>query len=181
MLTLLEGGFGSVYQSELTQKIQKSVEAKRRAFLFVPEQQTLSCEAEMCAILPSYAPQIFEVTNFTRFANTAFRNLGGIGGRYCTGAESSLVMWRVLNELCDRLYMTGGRRPIAAGMVERALAAVREMQGHGISPELVEGARLNDCIKDARLRTKLSDLSLIYSTYHEYVSEKYNDLSEDAA
>ena len=180
MLTLLEGGFGSVCHAELTNRIRASVEAKRRCFLFVPEQQTLSCESEMCSILPSYAPQVFEVTNFTRFANTAFRNLGGIGGRYCTGAESSLIMWRVLNELSPMLSMTGGRRPIASGMVERALSAVKEMQMHGIAPELIEAARSSDSIKDARLRTKLSDLSLIYSTYREYVSEKYNDLSEDA-
>ena len=181
MLTLLEGGFGSVCHRELTERIKASVDKKRRCFLFVPEQQTLSCEAEMCAMLPPYAPQIFEVTNFTRFANTAFRNLGGIGGSYCSGAESSLIMWRVLNELCDRLSMTGGRRPVSSGTVERALSAVREMQGHGISPELVEAARLSEKITDARLRSKLSDLSMIYGTYREYVSEKYNDLAEDAA
>ncbi len=181
MLTLLEGGFGSTCHEELTSRIRASVEAKRRCFLFVPEQQTLSCEAEMCSMLPPYAPQVFEVTNFTRFANTAFRNLGGIGGKYCTGAESALVMWRVLSELCDRLYMTGGRRPISTGMVERALSAVKEMQSYGISPTLLEAVMTSEQIKDARLRTKLSDLSLIYSTYREYVSESYNDLSEDAA
>ena len=181
MLTLLEGGFGSVCHAELTSRIQASVAAKRRSYLFVPEQQTLSCEGEMCTLLPPYAAQIFEVTNFTRFANTAFRRLGGIGGKYCTGAESALIMWRVLNELSPRLSMTGGRRPIASGMVERALSAVKEMQAHGISPELVEAARLREEIKDARLRTKLSDLSLIYSYYREYVSEGYNDLAEDAA
>ncbi|MBR5448864.1 MAG: hypothetical protein IKV43_02650, partial [Clostridia bacterium] len=102
MLKLIEGGFQSGAHGHLVDLIKKSVEANKKCFLFVPEQQTLSAEAEMCETLPSYAPRFFEVTNFTRFANTAFRELGGIGGKYCTGAESSLIMWRVLSELKDK-------------------------------------------------------------------------------
>ncbi len=179
MLTLIEGGFGSVCHSELLTRIKRSVEAGRRTYLFVPEQQTLVCEGEMCEVLPSSAPQIFEVTNFTRFANTAFRILGGIGGKYCTGAETSLVMWRVLTELSPLLSMTRGRRTLAAGVVERALGAVREMQSHGISPEELTAVKDDPAIRDARLRAKLCDLSMIYSLYRELVGEKYNDLGED--
>ena len=135
MLNLIEGGFSSGAHGHLVSLITKTVEEKKRCYLFVPEQQTLSAESEMCATLPSYAPRFFEVTNFTRFANTAFRQLGGIGGKYCTGAESSLIMWRVLSELKDRLTMCAGRKTLAAGMVERALSAVRELQNHGVSVE----------------------------------------------
>lgn len=179
MLRLLEGGFGSVCHAELIKRIENSVSHGKRTFLFVPEQQTLSCEAEMWSVLAPQAAQIFEVTNFTRFANTAFRSLGGIGGTYCTGAESSLIMWRVLSELCEKLNMTGGRRPISASLVDRALSVVKEMQGHGISPEIIEAISVSEKIKDRRLKAKLSDLSLIYGTYRSYVSEKYNDLAED--
>lgn len=179
MLTLIEGGFGSVSHGELLTRIKRSVDMGRRTYLFVPEQQTLVCEGEMCEVLPASAPQIFEVTNFTRFANTAFRILGGIGGKYCTGAETSLVMWRVLNELAPLLSMTRGRRSPAAGTVERALGAVREMQSHGISPEELSAVKDDPSIRDARLRAKLSDLAMIYSLYRELVGEKYNDLGED--
>ena len=181
MLTLLEGGFSSVCHTELTERIRASVERKRRSYLFVPEQQTLSCESEMCSILPPYAAQIFEVTNFTRFANTAFRNLGGIGGKYCTGAESALIMWRTLNELSPRLSMTGGRTPLTQGAVERALSAVKEMQKRGIAPELVVAASTSERLNDARLSTKLRDLALIYTEYTRYVSKDYNNLEEDTA
>ena len=181
MLKLIEGGFSSGAHAALLDLIKKSVEDKKECFLFVPEQQTLSAEAEMCAILPSYAPRFFEVTNFTRFANTTFRKLGGICGKYCTGAESSLIMWRVLTELKDRLTMCAGRRTLAPGMVERALSAVHELQNHGVSVEKLLSVIASDSIKDARLRTKLTDLHLIYSSYKTYVSEKYNDLADDAA
>ena len=181
MLTLLEGGFGSICHEELINKIKASLAAGRRAFLIVPEQQTLSCESEMCELLPESAPLVFEVTNFTRFANTAFRTLGGIGGKYCTGAETSLIMWRVLTDLAPKLTMMRGRRTPQNGMVERVLAAIREMQSHGITPEALREVCSSGCVKDARLLSKLTDLALIFTLYRELVSENYNDLGEDAA
>ena len=180
MLTLLEGGFHSKAHKELINRIKALVDDGKRCYLFVPEQQTLSAESETCEVLPPSAPRCFEVTNFTRFANTAFRQLGGIGGKYCTGAESSLIMWRVLSEHKDELTMCGGRKSLAAGTVERALGAVRELETHGISPldisELLRGGRIND----ARLVAKLEDLFIIYSYYKRYVSDSYNNLAEDA-
>ena len=76
MLTLYEGGFTSLVHDEIIKKIVSAVNVGKRAFLFVPEQQTLTKEAEACDILPPSAALSFEVTNFTRFTNTAFRALG---------------------------------------------------------------------------------------------------------
>ena len=106
MLTLYEGGFTSLVHDEIMKKIARSVNAGKRVFLFVPEQQTLSAEAEACDILPPSAALTFEVTNFTRFTNTAFRALGGISGEYITSAKKALVMWGVLTELSPLLRIS---------------------------------------------------------------------------
>lgn len=179
MLTLIEGGFTSLAHDELIKKIKYSLDGGRKAFLIVPEQQTLTAEKEMCDILPPSAALSFEVTNFTRFTNTAFRTLGGISGEYITSAKRSLVMWGVLTELSPLLSMTRGARIINPGTVAKAISAIGEMQSLGIKPEDVsETEKLLDGT-DGRLKAKLLDLSLIYSLYKRKLGESYGDMTED--
>ena len=179
MLTLYEGGFTSLAHDEILKKITASVNSGKRAFLFVPEQQTLTAETEMCDRLPPRAALSFEVTNFTRFTNTAFRALGGISGEYITSAKKALVMWGVLTELSPLLAITRGSKNIGAGTVTKALGAINELSAFGIRPdELRESEKMLEG-EDARLKSKLRDLSLIYSLYKDKLSEKYSDLTED--
>ena len=179
MLTLYEGGFTSLAHDEIIKKIEASVNVGKRVLLFVPEQQTLTAESEMCSILPPSSALCFEVTNFTRFTNTAFRSLGGICGEYITSAKKALVMWGVLTELSPLLAITRGSKNIGAGTVTRALEAVNELAAFSIRPEdLINGEKML-ANEDARLRSKLSDLSLIYSLYKTKLTEKYSDLTED--
>ena len=49
MLTLYEGGFTSLVHDEIIKKIIGSVKVGKRTFLFVPEQQTLTIEAQTCS------------------------------------------------------------------------------------------------------------------------------------
>jgi len=179
MLTIYEGGFTSLVHDEIIKKIVNSVNVGKRAFLFVPEQQTLTAETEMCDILPPGAALSFEVTNFTRFTNTAFRSLGGISGEYITSAKKALVMWGVLTELSPLLAITRGSKNIGAGTVARALEAVNELSALGIRPEDLRESEKQLAEEDARLRSKISDLILIYSLYKSKLSEKYADLTED--
>ena len=133
MLTLYEGGFTSVTQDDIIKSITRAVGSGKRVFLFVPEQQTLTAEAQMCDLLPPSAALSFEVTNFTRFTNTAFRTLGGVSGEYITSAKKALVMWGVLTELSPMLTITHGAKSIGSGTVTRALEAVNELASLGIS------------------------------------------------
>ena len=179
MLTLYEGGFTSLVHDEIVKKIISAVNSGKRAFLFVPEQQTLTIEAEACDILPPNAALSFEVTNFTRFSNTAFRALGGISGEYITSAKKALVMWGVLTELSPLLAITRGSKNIGAGTVARALGAVNELSAFGIRPEDLRDSEKQLSSEDSRLRSKLSDISLIYSLYRSKLAEKYADLTDD--
>ena len=179
MLTLYEGGFTSLVHDEIIKKITSAVNVGKRAFLFVPEQQTLTKEAEACDLLPPSAALSFEVTNFTRFTNTAFRALGGISGEYITSAKKALVMWGVLTELSPLLAITRGSKNIGAGTVARALGAINELSAFGIRPEDLRDSEKQLEGEDSRLKSKLSDLSLIYSLYKSKLSEKYADLTED--
>ena len=180
MLQIIKCGFSSNAHYELVEKILSRTEKQKHSILIVPEQQTVVAEAELAKVLPSYAPLYFEATNFTRLSNSAFRALGGISGEYCDKGKRALIMWRTLTELSPILSMTQGKREVNAGLVERALLAIGEMQNLGISPsELYEIVEREEIKSDKRLSSKLSDLTRIYSVFKDRLTEKYNDNADD--
>lgn len=180
MLILAEGGFSSGLFDEVKKRIASSVEAGKRTFLIVPEQQTVIAEAEMTDFLPSGAPLIFEATNFTRFANTVFRELGGLAGEYCDETKKLLFVWRALAESAP--FLAYGRNEINAGTAQRYLAAINEMQSFGVSEDkLTEAAKLEEIERNARLKQKLSDLALVMGAYKKLLHDKYADTADDIA
>ncbi len=180
MLTLIEGGFSSGLFEEIKKRILLSHERGRRIYLIVPEQQTVIAEAEMTDFMPPDAPLYFEVTNFTRLANSAFRTLGGIANEYCDGTKKTLIMWRALTELAPLLEGCRAMTEIPASLAKKYLAAVAEMQSAGIDAddidELVKGEVLS---ADARLKGKLTDLGAVMTAYKRLLGERYSDISDD--
>ncbi len=181
MLKIVRSGFSMAAREEFCREISALVSDGKRAILIVPEQQTVIAESLFASILPPSSALCFEVTNFTRLANTTFRSLGGLSGEYCDRAKKSLIMWRTLTELAPTLSMTSGRREIGAGLVESALAAVSEMQNLGISPaDLSDDALLSGVREDNRLSSKITDLASIFALYKKLLSERYSDTGDDA-
>lgn len=181
MLKIVRSGLSHSAREAFIAEIGRLVSEGKRACLIVPEQQTVMAEGMMSRALPPSAVLNFEVTNFTRLANTTFRSLGGLSGEYCDSAKKALMMWRTLTELSPTLNMTAGRREINAGLVEQALAAVAQMQNLGIHPaELAEVAALEGIRSDGRLSAKTSDLAAIFSLYKKLLNERYADTGDDA-
>ncbi len=175
MLYLIKGDVGSGKTTRLTDMIIKAVEEKKRCYLIVPEQQTVSRERMMVERLPSYAPLYFEVTNFSRLANTVFRSYGGLSYNYSSSATRSLVMWRALCEALPSLHDNVGE--VETGRVRKLLSAASEMSLCSISPDRLSAAA-NE-VEDKSLREKLEDLSVVLTTYRRLLNEKYTDQGED--
>ncbi len=181
MLKIVRSGFSASAREAFCREIELLCQNDSKSCLIVPEQQTLIAETMMSERLAPSSNLVFEVTNFTRLANTVFRSLGGLAGEYCDSAKKALIMWKTLTELSPMLSMTSARREINAGMVESALAAVAEMQTLAISPaELMESAEFSAISGDGRLVGKISDLSRIYSLYKSLLAEKYLDTGDDS-
>jgi len=176
MLRLIEGGFGTGLHEEIIKGITTALKSGRRAVLIVPEQQTVSAEGELASLLVGRESLFAEATNFTRFADSCFRAIGGSGGSYATAATDALVMWRTLTELSSVLKITAGGN-VQQGSVQKALGAVKEMQGLGIMPN--DLAKATENVKEPRLRDKLSDLALIYSAYKGTLGDKFKSVTDD--
>ena len=184
MLEIIRRGFSADLRSEMTERVKECISLGERAFLIVPEQQTVTSEVEMAKRLPPSSVLHFEVTNFTRFSNTVFRSLGGLYGEYCDKTRESLIMWRTLTELSPLLELTAKRRDVGVGIVGRALAAIKELESLSLNGEdLARSLESEELAAKPRLFAKLSDLAKIYSLYKSLLSEKYLDSQDmlDAA
>ncbi len=183
MLTLLEGGFFSGHHEEIKSKIGELVRDGKRAYLIVPEQQTLVVEREMTDFLPPSYPLFFEVTNFTRFANTVFRSLGGLAKSGADSTKKALIMWRTLTELLPTLESYTSPE-VTAGGVTKMLAAANQLRSLSITPEaLLEAAdtltESGDPMLDSRLISRISDMAKITSLYRTLLTERFSDADED--
>ena len=180
MLKITEGGFFSVAYEKLKEEIATLTKSGRQVYLVVPEQQTVTAEKEMAEFLTDSAPVNFEVTNFTRLADTFYRSAGGISGERCDKGKRALLMWKALVELAPFLSITDGRGEINTGLVERALSAVKETESLSIGADELTSLSQNPKIKtNKRLSSKLSDLARIKALYTRLVEEKYSNAKDE--
>ena len=179
MLRIITGGFGSIAYDEFKNEIRTLAEGGKRTILLVPEQQAVIAEREFVSMLSPNTALNFEVTNFTRLANTVYRTVGGIFGEYTSPAKEALLMWKTLTELTGHLDLTS-RSEINTGMVEKTLSAVDEMKGLGITPkELIKLSESGSIENTSRLSKKVNDLSLIMSLYTEILNERYKSAKDE--
>lgn len=180
MLNIIEGGLSSIARESIKSRIINLTTEKKRVFLLVPEQEALSKEKEYAKLLPECAPLTFEVTNFTRLADSVFRRVGGIANEYSDKAKEALIMWKTLSELSPTLTMTAGRREISYGMVAKALSAYKEMRSLTLTSEdLALLSEKKELSGNARLKNKLSDLSKIMALYKSTLSERFSEAGDD--
>ena len=182
MLKLIEGGFYSGAHEMIVSELSDLIAKKEKAILIVPEQQTVSAESEMIDTLPCSSALYFEVTNFTRLANSVFRALGGLAKESASSAKRALIMWRAVTELSSTLETVG--KDVSTGTVSKMLAAVKQLGSCGVTPEeLIEASdkldEIRDADKDARLIAKMRDLSKIASLYKHFLKEHFSDGDED--
>ncbi len=178
MLTFTRGDKRSGARDAMKKRIAECISEEKKCVLIVPEQQTVTAEKEFAAQLSPSAPLYFEVTNFTRFANSVFRQLGGIQKKYADKVIKSLIMWQTLTELSPFLSITKARKDISSGLVERTLGAIAEAEGLGLDAKALALLSENEAI-DKRLANKLSDLSKILSLYKTNIYKEFADSADD--
>ncbi len=171
MLTILEGSLWSDLRGELYAEVRRSMAHAPYCYLLVPEQETLIAEGEIARDFPSNTPLHLEVTNFTRFANTVFRQTGGLVRDNYDKTEKMLLMWRALTE-ANPYLSSAMRSEVTEGSVAKALAAVGEMEKLALSAEDIARMGADERLSfDKRLTGKLADLALLIDTFHGLLGE----------
>ena len=174
MLTLILGRFGSGKSTEIQKRVKALAEKGVASFLVVPEQATVVTERAVAECLPPSAPLYFEVTNFSRLANTVFRRAGGLSCHQLGRDGQAFLMWRALRECRDLFFSTiDENKP---ENVMRFLSAADEFRMSGIDADALSNA-LPTLSSHKNLQAKINDYLLVTSAYRALTEEKENHLS----
>ncbi len=175
MLHLILGGPGSGKTTVIERELSDAVAAGRPSRLVVPEQATVSVERRMAELLPPSAPLCFEVSNFTRLADSFFRVNGGLGVTYATPTARLLTMWKTVTETAP--FLNGARHDSSAGTVRKLLSASRELSSSRTELGALDAAA--NALGEGKLSERVRDLSLLLSTYRALLGERFADAETD--
>ena len=176
---MIYGRAGSGKSRRIYDLMKEDAKNATPSYLIVPEQQTVQCERKLLDILPPSAQLSSEVLNFSRLANLVFRHYGGLSYNYADKGSKMLIMWKNLRELSPLLteYSLSAESNTAA-LASEMIAAVNELKAYCVSPAKLEKAA-SALADNTILKNKLLDLSLILSSYQNYFSESFSDVSDD--
>lgn len=200
MVNFVIGRSGTGKSTFVCDEIVREIrEGEREIVLIVPEQQTVVWETRMARLLPPSANFRLEITNFTRLANSVFREFGGLADKVVDEGTRSLLIWRAMVSVWEQLRVYNH---CASGREDRnipyLMSAVDELKNSGITPEMAEKA-LDALITEQEqneksrknaenssenltkksvggdLISRLSDAVLVYSAYNSMLHEEYID------
>ena len=176
MIEFIYGTYGSGKTTRILQQIADDTGKGKKCFLIVPDQEALSYERLSLSALPNDTQLKLEILGFSRLYNRVCREYGGLSYSYLTKPMRSLLMWKTLRDLSPLLIEYKNNSDPA--LTDLMLSALGELKAAGISASALENAQ-KKLPSDSTLANRLSDLSLIYSCFDNFVSEKYSDSSDD--
>lgn len=179
MIRIVYGCSGSGKSRRIYELMKEDVQNGTPSYLIVPEQETVRCERRLLDLLPPSAQLSTEVLNFSRLANLVFRKHGGLSYNYADKGSKALIMWKNLKELAPLLSEYGkAAEGNTAVFASEMLSAIGELKAYCVTPTKLERAA-EKLDGNESLKKKLYDLSLIMSSYQNYFSESFSDVSDD--
>ena len=178
MVNLVYGPVGSGKSTFIYDRMIEGAKAGRRVILIVPDQNILSAERILTDRTDGATAFDLEVLSFRRLPNHIFRQIGGISFNDIDDSGRLLVMWRVLRESSAflRCYNTDER---GTGFAELMLSAVNELKQYNVAPSMLDTASRRLESSHKALSDKLHDVSFIYGTYNAFLSNEYNDPTDE--
>lgn len=181
MINFIYGTYGSGKTTSIMEKLKKDAESNKRSFLIVPDQEALQFERLTLKLLPPSSQLNIEVLGFSRLYNRVCREYGGLSYSYMTKPIRSLFMWKTLNEFNGQFEEIGKNSTKGSAdisLTDTMLNTIGEFKMNAITPTELETAA-KKLPRDSILAKRLRDLSMLYASFGNYVSEKYSDSSDD--
>ncbi|MBQ9921424.1 MAG: hypothetical protein IJO52_04495, partial [Clostridia bacterium] len=176
MLNLIyaKSGFGKT--ALIYENIKRDVENGKKAFLIVPEQQSVISEKQIVELCSNKCNMYLEVLNFTRLSNRVFREYGGMSQKYIDAGGKVLVLASVLEELNDSLKQyPDSVNPEFIQRLSTQLDNIRRRTSLAALTNVLASQHGFDDI----LTGKLDDLVLILTAYKNKLHQNFSDPTDD--
>ena len=173
MIQILFGDYGTGKSTHILNRIKVDYENRVRSYLIVPEQETVIKERQIASLLPSGAQLFCEVSNFTRLANSVFREIGGLKTNYVSKSGKNLIMYQAICECRDDLMSYKISKGHEKGCIKLFLEAIGEFKSYSVSIEMLNKAI--DILDNEGLKARLKDIILVWTSYEKILSKSFSD------
>ena len=167
-LKIIYGKPGTGKSTYCFNEISKLVEKGKKIFIITPEQFSFTAERKLMDSVKTNATINAEVITLSRMA---YRVILEVGGNKNTISEcgKAMLIYSILNKYKKDLKFLGK----SDENIDLSMTAITELKKHGVSVESLKEEILKT--DDNYLKTKLSDMSLIYEKFEEKILNNYID------
>lgn len=150
-------------------------EPDRKLFLVVPEQFTMQAQRNIVENSPGHGTFNIDIVSFNRLAYRVFEELGIELPTAIDDTGKNLILRKIIDENKKSFKII--RAKDSQGFVSEIKSVISELLQYSVTPDMLRAA----CDKlssgginnNERLRRKLCDITLIYETFRDYISDKY--------
>lgn len=161
-------GKSSFIQDQLIQRAD--AEPGRNFLLIVPDQFTMQTQSDIVRRHPRQGIMNVDVLSFGRLSHRIFEEVGKPKEKVLDDTGKSLVIRHVASSVSDSMPYIG-KNLQKVGYVHEVKSAISEFMQYGVGVDALKNLKIRE--QDSLLRTKLSDLSVIYEAFQKYNLDKF--------
>ena len=166
-LRIIYGKTGTGKSSFCFSEIAKLIEKEENIYYITPEQFSFTAEKNLMNFLKEKAVINAEVITFSRMANRALNEIGGSNKTNLSKCGKAMLIYSILSKHQNELQFLGK----SDENIEIGMQSLTELKKHGITLENLNNEI--EKIEDKYLKTKLKDISLIYESFENQISQNY--------
>ena len=171
-LRFIYGTAGTGKTTYCFNEIKNRINNENKIYIITPEQFSFTAEKKLLELIPNGAAINAEVLTFNRMAYRVFLEVGGASKIILTDCGNSILLYDILeSKKQDIKFLSKSDKNIE--LVGRIFT---ELKKHNITIEKLQDAI--DNTKDIYLKTKLTDIYILFKEYEERISNNYIDSND---
>ena len=168
-LRIIYGKPGSGKSQFCFSEIAKLIDKKERIFIITPEQFSFTAERKLMETVNKNAVINAEVITLTRMAYRVLNDIGGEIKQSLSKCGKAMLVYSILNKYKKELEFLGKSNE----NIDLVIRTITEFKKHGITINNLKDEM--EKTQDAYLKTKLSDMILLYENFENKIVDNYID------
>lgn len=168
-LRIIYGKSGSGKSQFCFSEIAKLIDKKESIFIITPEQFSFTAERKLMEAVNKNAVINAEVITLTRMAYRVLNDIGGEIKQSLSKCGKAMLVYSILNKYKKELEFLGK----SDENIDLVIRTITEFKKHGITINNLKDEM--EKTQDAYLKTKLSDMILLYENFENKIVDNYID------